>query len=294
MLMFVQNEQIVRITRFVLLALKVRGILNFKYFCLFLCLILGVRLPAIAEPTNNWQIENVDIHGSSELPEMVVVRGAEKFGFRSASKFEITWSQYRPAVESGGCGLPVGFRVEETTGPIWRSERTSLSDPRFSTDFPVTGISRSDMDCFLTWLNGETGQSFKLPTAHQWRWLSFGSNETLFPWGDVAEFGFANISANNVLLFDKFIVGKPETFTGLLQVGRFPPNEFGLYDTIGNAGELVDDCTSVRLANSQKHYPSCLVMGRYDAPLLNNPRSGAVHLLVSDATAPSVGFRIIE
>ncbi|MGG6286568.1 SUMF1/EgtB/PvdO family nonheme iron enzyme [Leptolyngbya sp. AN03gr2] len=244
----------------------------------------------MAEPAGNARVQH-----ALQLPEMVLIPGAEKLGFRSASKFEITWSQYRLAVELGGCRAPVGFRVEGRLGGGWLSERTSFADPRFSSDLPVTGISKGDMDCFLAWLNGQTGRSFRLPKAEQWRFLAYGSAVTLFPWGESPLFGVANISADGVRLFDQEVAGKPEAFTDVIRVGRFPPNEFGLHDTIGNAGELVDEpCSEGRLGLSQKIYPSCLVMGAYHAPVVDAPRFGKKYLMLSDGTAGSVGFRIIE
>ncbi|MFM7856940.1 MAG: formylglycine-generating enzyme family protein [Flammeovirgaceae bacterium] len=270
-------------------------ILNIRYFVAFCFLIQGCYSGSVAEPTGGLPTGNAGVRLGLQLPEMVLIPGGEKLGFRSASKFEITWSQYRSAVELGGCRAPVGFRVEGSLGGGWLSERTSLADPRFSSDLPVTGISKGDIDCFLAWLNGQTGRSFRLPRAQQWRWLAYGSADTLFPWGDTARFGVANISANGVRLFDQEVVGKPEAFTAVIHVGRFPPNEFGLHDTIGNAGELVDEpCSEGRLGLSQEIYPSCLVMGGYHAPVVDAPRTGKKYLMVSDGTAGSVGFRIIE
>jgi len=153
----------------------------------------------------------------------------------------------------------------------------------------------ANRNCFLAWLNGQTGRSFRLPKAEQWRFLAYGSAGTLFPWGESPLFGVANISANGIRLFDGEVFGKPESFTDVIQVGRFPPNEFGLHDTIGNAGELVDEpCSEGRLGLSQEIYPSCLVMGGYRAPVEDTPRSGKKYLMLSDGTAGSVGFRIIE
>ena len=230
----------------------------------------------------------------SDLPEMVEIAGGSKLGFERASKFEVTWRLYGQAVQHAGCRPPIGIEVEAEFGVEWKSIRAQKDDPRFGTQLPVTGINSDDIKCFLNWLNRETGGRYRLPTAEQWRWLAYGSVEALFPWGDDPGFGLANISADSRLLFNVDRVGRPTNFTPLLPVGRFSPNAFGLYDTIGNAGEFVDDCYDDQFGASPSSYPSCLIMGAYAAPVSVSPRTGVRQLMLNDGSSDSVGFRIIE
>lgn len=226
---------------------------------------------------------------SQELPQLAKIPGAEAFGFSYAAKYEITWTQYLPAVQEGGCRPPM---------MVWELERTTIDDERFRTHLPVVGINLEDIHCYLDWINAKYDRKFRLPTAEQWRWLAYRGAKTLFPWGDALEYDRANIVTPDIQwAFDVGKFGRPSHLTGTLPVGRFPADDAGLYDVIGNAVEIVGECEQV-LRGHGYIANICYTMGGYspsDNSVLNElPAKPTKRSLGRFGIGHDVGFRIIE
>ena len=109
---------------------------------------------------------------------------------------------------------------------------------------PVVCVNWADANAYASWLAGKTGQPYRLPSEAEWEYMAragnpstyhFGADErAICNYGNGADLstGFEN---RNTLCDD----GSGEK---TVPVGGFPPNRFGVHDTIGNAWEWTADC----------------------------------------------------
>ena len=151
---------------------------------------------------------------------------------------ELTWAQYVPAMKEAGCRLPVFVRDRET---IDDAALDKISD-----DFPVSGLPVNDIDCYLNWLNQQSGYTYRLPKADEWEHAARAGVQTRYPWGD--DIGYNKTAVKKVFDVRDFRqrFQKPfdqrngvKIFT-TVPVAQFEPNNWGLYDVIGNVCEYIE------------------------------------------------------
>jgi formylglycine-generating enzyme required for sulfatase activity len=94
-------------------------------------------------------------------------------------------------------------------------------------NYPVEGISWSEVVEFCKRLSRKTGYSYRLPSEAEWEYSCRAGANTNFYCGNSLTSELAN--------FNSF-VGKPSA------VGKYMPNAFGLYDMHGNVWEWCADC----------------------------------------------------
>jgi toxoflavin biosynthesis protein ToxD len=91
---------------------------------------------------------------------------------------------------------------------------------------PVTGVSKIDVEAYLSWLNQKTGQDYRLPTEEEWEAAARGLDDRIYPWGNA---------------FDPWRCNTSESIKkGTTQVGNYSPSgdsSFGLMDMVGNVWE---------------------------------------------------------
>lgn len=92
---------------------------------------------------------------------------------------------------------------------------------------PVVTVSWEGALAYTKW----EGKS--LPTIEQWEAAARGDSKARFPWGDEIDTDKANYRSNEQL--HKKEKGE------IMPVGSYAPNEFGLYDVVGNAWEWTAD-----------------------------------------------------
>ncbi len=91
---------------------------------------------------------------------------------------------------------------------------------------PVEQVSWNEMVEFCARLFQATGRNYRLPSEAEWDYACRAGTTTPFHFGETITPGLANYSHNN---------------GGTTDVGRFPPNAFGLYEMHGNVWELCAD-----------------------------------------------------
>ena len=96
---------------------------------------------------------------------------------------------------------------------------------------PVIDISWDDITDFVGWLSKKTGHAYRLPTEAEWEYAARAGSVSDYWWGREIGVGRAKCADCG---------GDPTRRTA--PAGSFRPNAFGLYDTVGNVAEWVEDC----------------------------------------------------
>ncbi len=110
----------------------------------------------------------------------------------------------------------------------WRRPGIDQAD-----DEPVVCINYFDAQAYADWLSKRTGRAYRVPTEAEWEYaVRGGTTTTDYYWGETVGLGHANC--------DGCTPGKP--IGKPTRAGTFPPNQFGLYDTVGDVWKWLDDC----------------------------------------------------
>lgn len=112
---------------------------------------------------------------------------------------------------------------------------------------PVVNVSWNDAVAFCAWLSQEEGQIYRLPTEAEWEYCCrAGTNSRFFTGNGVRTLqGFANVADDSFqkkyrkIDFPCFQFDDGWPFTS--PVGWFRPNQFGLFDMLGNVLEWCSD-----------------------------------------------------
>jgi formylglycine-generating enzyme required for sulfatase activity len=100
-------------------------------------------------------------------------------------------------------------------------------------DRPVENVSWNDIQDFLKRLNADgKGQPYRLPSEAEWEYAARAKTPTPYWWGK-------DLGKGNANCYD---CGSQWDGKETAPVGSFKPNAFGLYDTVGNVWEWVQDC----------------------------------------------------
>ena len=144
----------------------------------------------------------------------------------SISQYEVTFEEYDWFATATGSTLP------EDNG--WGRGRQ-----------PVINVSWKDAMNYTQWLSEQTRYNYRLPSEREWEYAAAAGSGKAYWWGYKLEKNKANCS----------VCGRQWDGKQTAPVGSFPPNPFGLYDTIGNVLEWTNSCfhSSYRGAPSTGH-----------------------------------------
>lgn len=106
--------------------------------------------------------------------------------------------------------------------PFWKRTRFPGS---LANNQPAVRVSWANARKYCAWLSKKEGRRYRLPTEAEWEYAARGGLDQMeYPWGNQSVDGRAVFNQNTT---------NP--------VGSFPPNNFGLYDMVGNINECVSD-----------------------------------------------------
>ena len=105
-------------------------------------------------------------------------------------------------------------------------------------DHPVEQVNYYDIQQFIE----KSGDACRLPTEAEWEYAARGHAQTRYYWGNVMDGAYAWFEDNS----DK--TTHP--------AGRKKPNQFGLYDMMGNAWEWTEDWYSPYFAGNKESNPT--------------------------------------
>ncbi|MEW6733628.1 MAG: formylglycine-generating enzyme family protein [Acidobacteriota bacterium] len=124
-------------------------------------------------------------------------------------RFEVTNAQYEPFANATG-------RQNAEWRQYYKKERGN---------HPVVNVTWNDAQAYCAWLQALTGQEYRLPTEAEWEYA-------------------ARAWTNNRYIFSNELSSSEANFDnkkGAVEVGRYRPNRFGLYDMLGNVWEWCAD-----------------------------------------------------
>ncbi len=105
-------------------------------------------------------------------------------------------------------------------------------------DHPVEQINYYDIHLFIE----KSGGACRLPTEAEWEYAARGHAQTRYYWGNVMDGAYAWFEDNS----------KKTTYP----VGQKKPNQFGLYDMMGNAWEWTEDWYSPYFVGNKETNPT--------------------------------------
>jgi formylglycine-generating enzyme required for sulfatase activity len=96
---------------------------------------------------------------------------------------------------------------------------------------PITNISWNESVLFAEKLSQKTGKNYRLPSEAEWEYAARAGTTTIYFWGNKNQ-------ANDYAWHESNSEGN------LHPVGQKKPNQFGLYDMVGNVYEWTQDCSN--------------------------------------------------
>lgn len=176
----------------------------------------------------------------------------------AVGRFEITRKQYEAFVKASGhnakgsCYAWVGSEWVSMPNRDW-----SYPDFRQEDDHPAVCVNWRDAHAYVSWLSMKTGMPYRLLSESEWEYAARAGTRTSRFWGDDPELAcdYANVYDASSQEFRNFDWEPHACKDGYLEtspVGSFKPNDFGLYDMLGNVWEWVEDCQWVNYIGAPK------------------------------------------
>jgi len=135
-------------------------------------------------------------------------------------------TKYKTEAETDDGAYVRGYKWQIVKDANWRNPYFSQTD-----NHPVVCVSWNDAVAYVEWLSTQTGQQYRLPTEAEWEYAARAGTETDYWWGNEIGNNRANCHRS----------GSKWSSKSTSPVGSFEANQFGLYDTVGNAWEWCAD-----------------------------------------------------
>lgn len=167
----------------------------------------------------------------------------------AVSAHEVTVGQFRAFIEAtgyelltDGCNTWAEGRI---LGYVKHHDWSYPGYPQNETH-PVVCVSYDDATAYANWLSETTGKPYRLPTSTEFEYATRAGTRGPWFWGPANRDActYANVAdrtfRRNFVLAPLFDCDDGYEYTA--PVGSFEPNEWGLYDMLGNAWEWTEDC----------------------------------------------------
>lgn len=137
---------------------------------------------------------------------------------------EVTVGQYAKFVKATGYRQKSGFCA-------WDKPGFDQQDSH-----PVVCVSWNDAQAYASWMSSRVRKKYRLLSESEWEYSARAGAATSYffgnSWSDFC--GYGNVGRGNKSC--------PNKYNGTSPVKSYKPNNFGLYDVLGNASEWTQDC----------------------------------------------------
>jgi formylglycine-generating enzyme required for sulfatase activity len=130
-------------------------------------------------------------------------------------QFELMFDEWDACIAGGGCN---GYKPSDVG---WGRGRR-----------PVVNVSWDDAVAYVAWLSKMTGKPYRLLSEAEYEYATRAGTTTAYPWGN--DIGENNANCNGC--------GSQGDNRQTAPVGSFLPNQFGLFDMVGNVWVWIEDC----------------------------------------------------
>ncbi|MCI5207250.1 MAG: hypothetical protein D3910_00295, partial [Candidatus Electrothrix sp. ATG2] len=162
---------------------------------------------------------------------------------------------------------------------------------------PVINITWKEAYEYTKWLSNETGEKYRLPTEAEWEFMARGGTSSRYWWGNKLDKNSENRAACDSC-------GGPfgwDADRRTAPVGKYPSNQFGVFDTVGNVWEWTCSLYSNKYTGEdftcadppQNGKRIVIRGGAWDEPAVNN-RSSTRKGEYPDRKKNTIGFRVVK
>lgn len=253
--------------------------------------------PAVVKSVKSFDIATTTVT-NREFAEFVAATGyqtvAEEYG--NSYVFHLLVSNEERNQYPSVAGAPWWLLVE---GALWNHPFGPSSNLQGIEDHPVVHVALRDALAYCEWAG------LSLPNEVQWEYAARGGSTGVFPWGDELE-------ENQTFHANTWQGAFPEEntaadgFVGTAAVKSYEPNQYGLYQVIGNVWEwccnsrgiplgFLED-TEMNLSENQLSGEYAIRGGSFlcHCSYCNRYRVAARNGAAYDSTTSHMGFRCIK
>lgn len=166
--------------------------------------------------------------------------------FLAVGQFEVTRQQFGQFISDTNYPLSGCTTYEEGSWKL-RNDRDWQS-PGFHQDEtePVTCVSWEDAQHYTDWLTKKAGKNYRLLSASEWEYIARAGTDTSRNWGNASELACQQTNIADQTTQETYpgweIHDCKDDYVYTAPVEDLKPNEFGVYATLGNVFEWVEDC----------------------------------------------------
>jgi len=163
----------------------------------------------------------------------------------AVGRYEVTRGEFAAFVNEsgysagGGCYTYTGSKWEKSGSKNWRSPGFRQTDRD-----PVVCVNWGDAKAYVGWLSRKAGKDYRLPSEAEWEYMARAGSTAKYGFGDAESSlcAYGNAADRDTSFSWKNKSCSDGYGERTAPAGSFKPNAFGVYDTIGNVWEWVEDC----------------------------------------------------